>query len=449
LLDPNRKSALKYQVVRDTKAKQVKKKGRPKGKSEGPRENTLGGLERKYFADGGAAAADLFSKVYLRPMDENYYVHLRFDGGTGVTRTDATEDVRSVEYEHFDPPTFWQNPFQIMRVYVNDKKPTKFYFHDGEELIIPIEGPGILYDFFWSEPGTGSVPKLYPSEPCVVRVGSASRIEPQIPHRAWNAGKTQTRAWMITHPLANAAAQIYISGRDLIKNQASSRTVEEKSLREYVDVKKKKSGQYSLIAWGISEAIRQKRLRSNKSLEVVAKRCEIDPAHLSKIEKHLTNVGLDTLIRIFDFLDLDIAAYLAQPRQIVDVVKLASEVGCFPIFNEPPERIRIVEDPVESTFPNHSIHPQLWLLEPGAPVPPCQIKSQWSSAWIMISGRAVVQLSAKDWNGKSEILEPESVLHLRGGGPSLERIEPLEKCVLLQVVFDPEQCRCGKNGIAG
>ena len=218
-----------------------------------------------------------------------------------------------------------------------------------------------------------------------------------------------------------------------------------------MDVKEKKSGQYSLIAWGISEAIRQKRLRSNKSLEVVAKRCEIDPAHLSKIEKHLTNVGLDTLIRIFDFLDLDIGAYLAQPREAVKVVKLPNESDCVPVFERPPERLQIVEDPVESKFPSHSIHPQLWRFTKSSQPLSGPVTSKWASAWIMLAGRAVIELgnsadqrknSSDDWKGKPEILEPESVLHLRGGGASLEQILPLEDCVMLQVVYDPEKCLC-------
>ncbi|MGB7210695.1 MAG: helix-turn-helix transcriptional regulator [Pyrinomonadaceae bacterium] len=406
----------------------------------------MGALEKIFFQEGAAAASEVFSKLYSRSLEENYYVHLRPDSGTKILRTDAT-GVNSVDYMHYDPPSFWENRHQVMRVEVNNHKPDVFYYHDGEELVIPIKGPGVNYDFFWTEAGNKKLPKVYPgeNEPLLVNEGEAVRIQPQIPHRAWGAGHGKTEAWMITRPLANTAAQIYVAWSDRDQNQASSRQISEAQLKDSI---KNKPGHYALIAWGISEEIRLKRQRANKSVADVAERCEIDAAHLSKIEKGQTNVSLETLIKILQFLDIDIARMVEPPSEAASTVELSQDFeGHKPLFTKPPPRSPIAVDPVPARFEDHFIHPQLWRLGKNSAVFKEPIKSMWPSTWIMISGRAVVDLTgpSSDWKGASEVLDKESVLHLRGNGPSITNILPLEDSVMLQIIFDPEKCFCGSN----
>lgn len=432
----------------------------------GVRTNSIGALEKTFFHEGPKAAFELFSRLHSRPIEENYYVHLRPDNGNKVIRTDAPNEVKSVEYTEFDPPSFWQNRHQIMRVEVKQPQPDIFYYHEGEELVVPIAGPGVRYDFFWAETGNKESPRVYPSpkeKPLLVKEGSAIRIQPQIPHRAWGAGNEVTHAWMITRPLANTAAQIYVAWSDRVQNQANSRKISESELIDYV---KNKPGQYALIAWGISEEIRYKRQRSNKSVAEVAERCDIDPAHLSKIEKGQTNVSLETLFKVFQFLDIDIAQLIAPPREAQSIVSLVreSKEAKMPLFKKPAPRFQLAVDPISPKFVDHYIHPQVWRLSRNSAPLSEPIKSEWASTWIMISGRAVFDLEAPEndleaenkpllrwkeesellsrWKGASEVLDKESVLHLRGGGPIIKNILPLEDSVMLQIIFDPLECFC-------
>lgn len=421
----------------------------------GVRSTSLGALEKVFFKFRGQDSATLFSQLYSRELADNYYIHLRPESGKRVTRTDAVDEVKSVGYEEFDPPGYWQQPYQLMRVRVTEPKPDIFYYHDGEEIVVPIDGPGVKYDFFWAEPDSRQLPDVYPARAIHVKVGSAIRIQPQIPHRAWGAGHAATRGWMLTRPLANAAGQIYVASQDRITNQASSRQISEKDIRRLVygdaSVKtpvKPTPGGYALIAWGIADEIRQKRLRIAKSIADVASACKIDAGHLSKIEKGQTNVSFDTLLRINKFLDLDVERLLAPPMEAECVATVDAEVGTNkPLFPEPTPRFHLAEEPVRPKFLDHYVHPCVWRFDRNMARFEEPLKYEYSSTWIMISGCAVFEIgsSGKRWKGANEILNEESVLHLRGRDAQVNGIQPLEECVMLQVVFDPECCRCGKR----
>lgn len=406
------------------------------------RASSLGALEKIFFLEGVKEAAEAFGKVFAPPVNDHYYVHRRPDDGAKVLRTDA-KGVFNVDYESFDPPSFWQNPYQLMRVKVHPKKPSVFYSHDGEEFVIPIDGPGVNYDFFWAAAGTGEFPKVCPKgDPLLAKKGEAIRIHPQIPHRAWGAGNNKnkiTDAWMITRPLANTAGQIYLASSDRDLNQSSSRQIKE------TDLEKNSPGQYALLAWGISESIRLKRLRSNLRIAQVAKDCDIDAAHLSKIESGSTNVSLETLMKLCRLLDIDVGQLVAPPSQPAYLSTLSSKTANqinSPLFETPSPLSKLANDPIERSWKDHFIHPQSWRFDRTAHEFESDMGSTKPSTWIVISGRAVVDMEDRTSGWKaSEVLDSESVIHLRQAR-IIKKILPLESTVMLQIVFDPEKCWC-------
>jgi transcriptional regulator with XRE-family HTH domain len=410
------------------------------------RSNSLGYLERivfdeEIFDEEKSQAKHAFEKVFTHPQEENFYVHLRQDNGVKVSRTDAT-GVYSVNYESFDPPSFWNTPYQLMRVKVGQPQPKVFYYHPGEEFVFPIRGEGVHYDFFWTEPGSKKLPHLYPSKPALVKEGEGIRIQPQIPHRAWGKGKDETDAWMITRPYDNEAGQIYVAQLDTDASQSSSRQI------GLVDLERQLPGHYALLAWGISEEIRLKRLRTNRTLAEVADACEIDAAHLSRIEKGITNVNLETLIKLFRELDINVAKLVALPTEAMCLnenlqMEDDNRIKPKPIFKEPKARISLVKDPITPRFKDHFVHPQIWQFPAKTTHTFTEAPNEWTTTWVMIQGRALFDLNL-DGRNVSEVLDEGNVLHLRQNGAKITEILALADSMMLQIVFDPLNCHCRK-----
>lgn len=63
-------------------------------------------------------------------------------------------------------------------------------------------------------------------------------------------------------------------------------------------------------------ALNLRRIRHEKKLsqEILAYDCGIDRAHLSKIERAVTYVGLEIIEKLADVLDIDPAEFFRQPR---------------------------------------------------------------------------------------------------------------------------------------
>lgn len=62
-------------------------------------------------------------------------------------------------------------------------------------------------------------------------------------------------------------------------------------------------------------ALNLRRIRHEKKLsqEVLAYDCEIDRAHLSKVERAITYVGLEIIEKLATVLDVDAAEFFKQP----------------------------------------------------------------------------------------------------------------------------------------
>lgn len=408
----------------------------------GLRANSLGYLERIVFGKNLMEAEKAFEKVFAHPYEKNFYVHLRPDDGVPVSRTDAT-GVYSIRYESFDPPSFWNTSYQLMRVKVGQPVPEVFYYHPGEELVLPIRGAGVHYDFFWTKPGSNKLPHLYPppSDQILVEEREAIRIYPQIPHRAWGKGAKETDAWMITRPLDNEAGQIYVAESDRDSNQSSSRQI------KLEDLEKQLPGHYALLAWGISEEVRLKRLRTNRTIAEVADACEIDGAHLSRIEKGSTNVNLETLEKLFRELDINVAKLVALPTEAHfkgEKIQWRKGNGVVskPLFKKPKDRIHLVKDPVPPRVTDHFIHPKIWQFPAKKTHSFAKASNELTTTWVMIEGRALVDLEF-DGRKASAVLDEENVLHLRGKGAKITQFDSLVDSLMLQIVFDPYECHCG------
>ena len=408
------------------------------------RTNSIGALAREFYENGRDAAGDVLAMLPQSPKAEIFFRHLRPSDGQLVERTEPGAE-STVKYFKFDPPPDWENPYQVMQVEVDSTHPTEYLSHTGEEYLLPFEGPGVEYSFYYSEPGSGSMPK---EKKMLVKCGRVIRITAEVPHSAGGAGDTSTRAWMITRPIQESAPSVYLDPTTRKAEKPISDGPPDWSDPAF----------YSLRAWGISEQIRLQRVRNNLRIKDVADRIGINPSQLSKIEeaKKYANPSLETLKRIADVLDLDIADLISPPARdfwlspSIRYENSADRLGRTPLFQKEATRKRLIEKQdqkrLRKQWNDHFVHLQQWCFSKGQSYdfPTDELGDlRWSSSWIIFEGFARLDIEFED-EIVSEAVLTESVVHVRGGGPRMARIEALEDTVIVQVNYsrDPRGCNC-------
>lgn len=394
---------------------------------------TLGWLEQIYYSQGAAAAKARFEQEFPAAAESLYRLQ-RPGEGHSVHRTDAEKN-DGITYESYSPPAFWETPYQLLRLRMEKVVQREFIFHSGEELLVPLSG-SIKYHFFWCDPKKG------PAAPTTevinaLKPGSIIRINPEVPHHAWAVGREGATAWMITRPGSNTGTSIYLNTQlDAADLHPTPRRAKAADL--------KKAGQFALIAWGLSEKIRQQRFRSNLRIAQVAAHCGIDPSHLSRIENADTNVSLETLLRIGRFLRIDLDKLMAPTPWGYEVASLSLQGpkeswGYGGLLPEPP----VLQN---SYQPSHFVHPVYWEVSAGEQIDKDKLKLKGAnydhpSSWIVLSGRVIMDVR-KGKDSIAELVEKESVLHLREDHP--KKLHALEDSRLLQIVYSGE-CFCKKS----
>ena len=383
---------------------------------------SIGWLADIYFRDGRAAAQAALEAISPGDLLQNYRVVRK---GEPALRTAAEQQDR-IRYETFAPP-LWAWPYSILRVRFDPAEKDRFMHHGGEEILLPVEG-SISYHFFCSAGSSAPTRTLLP-EP--IEPGSVIRIDPQIPHHAWAAGGEPATAWMVIRGPTHKTADTHLDlPRDVsLEVQSPHRQLTADELEQ--------SERYALIAWGISENIRNGRLGAGLTIRQLAAACEIDPAQLSRIENGsaASNVSLEVLLRIARCLGLEIQQLLSA--EFID--------------NDNPYKIDTFdqtatsgkENPILCIPQSHFLHLYHWKVPEGetAHLETDRRGTGAQRSWIVLHGEAIFELADPIAGTTKELVDRDSVIHIRNDA-SLEAIHALQELELLQVTYS---ARCPGN----
>ena len=373
------------------------------------RQRTLGWLAETKFREGEPRARQEFKELVPEAVVRPYSV-VKPGDAHAVVRTDVQHERDGITYISFNPPAFWEARYSVAFVHFKPVIKDDYLSHSGEELIVPVAG-NVVYRFYWSN-GTGR-PK---EEEVELRPDTIGRIHSQVPHHTWAAGKDGASAWMIFHHFSEVATA------SLLDSKPDAPTVEapEPPGRIKPDLLDK-PGRYALVAWGIAERVRFARVRANLSIAQLAKACGIDSSLLSRLETANTNISLDALIRVAQFLHLDLAQCIGSDSWASEKESLIKKgSGLVGLGN---------------STKNWVLRPGVWHLTANRRIDADELQKAYPqgvmSSWIVLSGRIVVDLP----DGDSDILNSGCVLHLRESVP--QQIQALAETRLLVVYCSP------------
>jgi transcriptional regulator with XRE-family HTH domain len=424
------------------------------------RRDSLGALAREFYEGGWPAFRGVLD--YAEISQKPWLLHLR--EGKPIARNETGVD-DTVTYFGFDPPPEWENPFQVMKVLVDSGQATKYLSHPGEEYLLPIDGSGVEYGFYWADEGSGHLPY-----PVIERLEcQVISIAAEIPHTAKRLGAPPTNCWMITRPMQESAPVIYHLDKEKENALVDESSVQgDPALSTDRDPDWSDPAIFALRAWGISEQLKFQRAKNKLTIKRAADRAKIDRSQLSKIEDATPGAdpSLTTLRKVADVLDLDIADLLSPPTEkcwISSPIDFAtSKPGREPLFDQN-ARQKIWErkaggdggsrrSALKKPYADHFVHLQKWTFPSDQKkhfVSEREIKElgdlRWSSAWIVYEGLATITIEFGDEVVDVAVL-PGSVLHIRGGGPRITKIDPAKDTVILQINYsrDPDKCNCRK-----
>jgi transcriptional regulator with XRE-family HTH domain len=390
-------------------------------------------IESLYFGAGAQAAQDQLQR--LMGPEQSIRPYALCDVGQGSVGMDIVP-ADDISYESFSPPASWNAAYSLQKVRLGENVKTEFVFHPGEEILIPIKGE-VAYHFFWS-PGARPPERVLLSPSA--GEGTLLRINPQIPHHAWGA-KGEAVAWLILRHATNSPVALVMDQDSsslalkhlgdsprVVKDQESSSTIRTPLRRRVTSNDLRKPGAYAMIAWGISELIRDARQKTGLTTTDLARSIGIDPSSMSRLEEAKANVSIEMLSRV------------CRALRIGMVERMESGSWIF-------ERERI--DPKHSgkqhlmSSPKgpHFLHPSLLHLGEGERravsfdngTDPGRI-----SSWIVLSGRLLVEVQ-HGIGAKSIILDIGNVLHFREHG--VVTLHAMQRSSVVQVVHS-HICEC-------
>ena len=406
-----------------------------RGRIKSAQPSGLALIESLYFGAGAKAAQDQLQRL-LGP-EQSVRPYALSDVGLPSMGMDIVP-ADDISYESFSPPPAWNAAYSLQRVHLGGSEKHEYVFHPGEELLIPIQGE-VAYHFFWS-PG-GRMPErvlLIPS----AQGGSVLRINPQIPHHAWAAGN-RASAWLVLRHATNSPVALVIDQNSSslalprtsssiptqIRDQESTSTSRAPVRRRVTADDLRKPGAYAMIAWGISELIRDTRQKTGLTTTDLANQIGIDPSSLSRLEEAKANVSIEMLSKVCRVLRIgmtermDSGSWIYQREQIETRKAIAAES----MLGPPPGP--------------HTLHAYLSRLaegeqrgiQTGYGDDPRQI-----SSWILLKGRALVDLPAA-MGAKSLIVDEGNVIHFREHGPV--QVKALQSATIVHVVHS-RVCGC-------
>ena len=268
-----------------------------RGRIKSAQPSGLALIESLYFGAGAKAAQDQLQRL-LGP-EQSLRPYALSDAGLPSVGMDIVP-ADDISYESFSPPAAWNAAYSLQRVHLGGSEKHEYVFHPGEELLIPIQGQ-VAYHFFWS-PG-GRMPERVLLNP-PAQEGNVLRINPQIPHHAWSAGN-RASAWIVLRHATNSPVALVIDQNSSslalprastslstqIRDQESSSTFRTPVRRRVTATDLSKPGAYAMIAWGISELIRDSRQKTGLTTTDLVNQIGIDPSSLSRLEEAKANVS--------------------------------------------------------------------------------------------------------------------------------------------------------------
>lgn len=391
-------------------------------------------IESLYFGAGPKAAQDQLQRL-LGPEHSLRPFALSDTGLPSVGMDTVPAD--EISYESYSPPAAWNAAYSLQKVHFGAKEKQEYIFHPGEELLIPVEGE-VAYHFFWS-PG-GRMPERVLLHP-PAQEGSVLRINPQIPHHAW-AAKDRAAAWMVLRHATNSPVAL------VIDQDSSSLALQRSSMPVSVKIKDQESssfrvpvrrrvtaadlkrpGAYAMIAWGISELIRDTRQKTGLTTTDLANQIGIDPSSLSRLEEAKANVSIEMLARVCRALRIgtnermDSGSWIYESEQINTRKSVEQE----PLLGPPPGP--------------HTLHSYLSRIQEGEQrgrqTGFGDDASQMSS-WILLKGRVLLDVPAA-MGGKSLIVDSGNVIHFREHGTV--QVKALQDSTIIQIVHS-RMCGC-------
>jgi transcriptional regulator with XRE-family HTH domain len=389
-------------------------------------------IESLYFRAGPETARDQFQRL-LGP-DQSVRPFALCDAGHPSVGMDIVPE-DDITYDSFSPPPSWNAAYSLQQIQLGPKHKSEFVFHPGEEIMIPIHGE-VSYHFFWS-PGARPPERVVLNS--LVGEGSFVRINPQIPHHAWGT-KSGATAWLFLRHATNSPVALVMdhdssslvlrrSGNTApVKNQESSLALRTPLRRRVTETDLRKPGAYAMIAWGISELIRDARQKTGLTTTDLARQIGIDPSSMSRLEEAKANVSIDMLGKVCRALRIGMGERMESGSWIYE---------CYTIEDSILERGRSSNSPCAA----HFLHPKAMRISRGEHRKTTTGRGNevgQLSSWIVLSGRLLVELP-QSMGTKSVILDTGNVLHFREHGELT--FEALQDSTVVQVVYS-QNCEC-------
>jgi transcriptional regulator with XRE-family HTH domain len=396
-------------------------------------------IESLYFGAGPKAAQDQLQRL-LGPEQSLRPFFLSDTGLPSVGMDIVPED--EIAYESFSPPASWNAAYSLQWVRFGAKEKAEYVFHPGEEILIPIQGE-IAYHFFWS-PGGRLPERVFLNAP--VSEGNILRINSQIPHHAW-ASKGTATAWLVLRHATNSPVALVMeqdssplalqrppaSRSTQIKDQEPSSSLRTIFRRRVTASDLRKPGAYAMIAWGISELIRDTRQKTGLTTTDFANQIGIDPSSLSRLEGAKANVSIDLLAKVCRTLRIGMEERMDSGSWIYQREKLGAKRS-----TQAESILRVPPGP-------HTLHPYMCHLKEreqrtvpiGWRDDPTQITS-----WILLKGKVLLELPPA-MGGKSLIVDNGNVMHFREQGNV--QINALQDSTIVQIV-PSRVCKCTPVG---
>jgi transcriptional regulator with XRE-family HTH domain len=412
------------------------------------RDDGLSDQPEVYSKSGQLSGLALVEQLYLRsgsgPAQQHLERLLSVDQSShGFSLCDVGQPALGInilpsddmDYESFSPPPSWNAIYSVNRVRFGHKPKTDFISHAGEELIIPTQGE-VAFHFFWS-PGGSRVGRFLLTP--AVAEGQMLRINPQIPHHAWAATK-EAAAWVVfrhalNSPIAAVIEQdsLAITGPQALRESpaAVSSVVQNLHRRRFDANTLSKSGTYAMIAWGISQMIREARLKAGLTPTDLARQACVDPSSISRLEEARANVSVELLSKVCNILRIGMSQCVESgswvfERNSIETQQLNNEIV----------RVPAGHHYLHSTIVRLAKNEQK-LVPTGSSVEPEPL-----SSWIILSGRLLLELP-QVMNAKSIVLETGNVLHFRKNGEV--KVHALSSATFVRISYS-RICECnGKD----
>ena len=210
-----------------------------------------------------------------------------------------------------------------------------------------------------------------------------------------------------------------------VKDQESSLAIRTPLWRRVTEADLRKPGAYAMIAWGISELIRDARQKTGLTTTDLAHQIGIDPSSMSRLEEAKANVSIEMLGKVCRALRIGMTERMESGSWIYERQSLD-------------DAILAGTRPQAHSCAAHFLHPRVVRLAKGGHAKRTTghgSEAGQLASWIVLSGRLLVELP-ESMGTKSMILDAGNVLHFREHGEL--RLEALQDSMLLLGGLFPE-----------